>query len=173
MLIRAILGVLAIALVPQAPVKETLTGATNVTRVDAVLMCGGATTPEAFPQLKGQGFTSIINLRQEDEPGANIKESRAAADRAGLKYIHVPVDRSTPDTATVDAFLQAVTDKSNHPMYVHCGSANRVAALWLVKRVAVDGWEIDRAAAEADQIGLTSPALRKFAIDYATAHRKR
>lgn len=158
--------------VPQQPVKDTLPGATNVTRVDATIMCGGATTPEAFPELKKRGFASVINLRKDDEPGADVPGARAAATAAGLKYVHIPVDRTAPDPASVDAFLGAVTDPANQPMYIHCGSANRVAALWLVKRVVVDGWDIPRAAEEATAIGLTNADLRKFAIDYATAHKR-
>jgi hypothetical protein len=45
--------------------------------------------------------------------------------------------------------------------------------MWLIKRVLVDGWEIPRATEEAVTIGLTSEALKKFAIDYATTHKKR
>ena len=38
---------LSISLLAQAPAKVDLPGARNVTRVDATIMCGGATTPEA------------------------------------------------------------------------------------------------------------------------------
>lgn len=158
--------------VVQLPQKEVLPGATNVTRVDAVLMCGGATTPEAFPALRKHGFASIINLRRDTEPTVDIAAARKAADDSGLKYIHIPVDPASPERASVDAFLKAVTEPANQPMYIHCGSANRVAAMWLIKRVVVDGWDIPRATDEAEAIGLTSPALRKFALDYAASHKR-
>ena len=35
--------------------------------------------------------------------------------------------RAYEEQASVDAFLKAVTDTANQPMYIHCGSANRVA----------------------------------------------
>jgi hypothetical protein len=44
--------------------------------------------------------------------------------------------------------------------------------MWLIKRVVVDGWDLERATAEATAIGLTHEALKQFAINYATAHRK-
>jgi protein tyrosine phosphatase (PTP) superfamily phosphohydrolase (DUF442 family) len=72
----------------------------------------------------------------------------------------------------VDAFLKAVADSANQPMYIHCGSANRVAALWLIKRVAVDGWDIPRATGEAKAIGLTSPALERFALEYVKSIKR-
>ena len=164
---------LNLALVQAPPTKATLPGARNVTRVDAVLMCGGATTSEAFPALKKEGFVSVINLRQAEEEGADIPGSRAAAEAAGLRYIHIPVRASDPDAAAVDAFLAAVTDKKNQPMYIHCGSANRVGAMWLIKRLVVDGWDAERASGEAAAIGLTNEKLKQFALDYAAAHRKK
>lgn len=165
--------IFTLALVQQSPTKTSLPGATNVTRVDAVLMCGGATTNEAYPALKKDGFASVINLRQPDEPGVDVPGARAAAEAAGLRYIHIPVHRSQPEAASVDAFLGAVTDKKNQPMYIHCGSANRVAAMWLIKRLVVDGWDVSRATEEAKAIGLSSAPLQQFALDYAARHRKK
>ena len=156
----------------QIPEKQTLPGAKNVTRVDATVACGGATSAEAFPELKKLGFTSIVNLRRESEPGADVPGAKAAAASAGLKYIHIPVDSANPSADDAEAFLKAVTNKANQPVYIHCASANRVGAMWLIKRVVIDGWEIDRATAEAEAIGLTNAGLKQFAVDYATKQRK-
>ena len=166
------ISVLLLVALVQAPEKQTIAGAENVTRVDAAVMCGGATTPEAFPAIKKGGFTSIINLRRETEPGVDVPAARQAAEAHGLKYIHIPVDPAKPSTESVDAFLKAVADSTNQPMYIHCGSANRVAALWLIKRVAVDGWDIPRATGEAKAIGLTSPALERFALEYVKSIKR-
>jgi hypothetical protein len=37
--------------------------------------------------------------------------------------------------------------------------------MWLMKRVMVDGWEVERALEEATLLGLTNPALRQFMLD--------
>ena len=163
---------LPILLLAQTLTKETIAGSTNVTRVDATIACAGATSPEAFAQIKQLGFTSIVNLRREQEPGADIPGAQSAAAAAGLRYIHIPVDSGQPDAKSAEAFLAAVTDKANQPVFIHCGSANRVGAMWLVKRVLVDGWDIPRATAEAETIGLRSPAMKQFALDYINARRK-
>jgi uncharacterized protein (TIGR01244 family) len=171
--LRILAGV-AILLLSQVsgPEKVDIAGANNVTRVDATIACAGATTPAAFAEIKKQGFASIVNLRREQEPGADIAGARAAAQQAGLRYVHIPVDGARPDPAAAEAFIGAVTDPANQPAFVHCGTANRVAAMWLIKRVVVDGWEIDRAQAEAKTIGLTSAELERFALDYAATHRR-
>ena len=169
---RGMLTAILLLFALQPPAKQTLPGATNVTRVDATVACGGATTSEAFPELKKLGFNAIINLRREGEPGADIPGARSAARAAGLTYIHIPVDSANPSAEAAAAFLKAVTNTANQPVYIHCASANRVGAMWLIKRVVIDGWDLDRAAAEAEAIGLTNRALKQFALDYATKHRK-
>jgi hypothetical protein len=44
--------------------------------------------------------------------------------------------------------------------------------MWLIKRLAVDHWDVDRATKEATALGMTSAPLRQFAIDYAQAHKR-
>jgi uncharacterized protein (TIGR01244 family) len=152
--------------------KEERTGITNFSRVDAVVACGGATETSALPGLKQDGFVSVVNLRLASEQGANIDANKAEAQKVGLKYFHLPLSASAPDPATVQQFIGVVSDKANQPVYIHCGSANRVGAVWLVKRVLQDGWPVDKATAEAKAIGLTNPALEKFALDYIASHKK-
>jgi uncharacterized protein (TIGR01244 family) len=154
----------------QAP-AASVPGVTNYTRVDATVGCGGATTVEAYPALKKEGFAAVINLRQANEAGAEIETSKAAAQAAGLKYIHVPMNGQAPSTEAADAFLAAVKDPANSPVYIHCATANRVGAVWLIKRVLADGWDVEKATAEAERIGLRSPQLKQFALDYIAARQ--
>jgi len=147
-------------------------GVANYTRVESTVACGGATTAEAMPALKEDGFKAVINLRQASEAGADIEGSRRAAEAAGLRYVHIPMNGTDPQPETVDRFLEAVKDPANAPVYIHCASANRVGAVWLVKRVLVDGWTVEKATEEAERIGLRSAELKSFALDYLKAHGK-
>jgi uncharacterized protein (TIGR01244 family) len=122
--------------------------------------------------LRKEGYVSVINLRQATEAGADIEAGRAAAQAAGLKYLHMPFNVAAPDSKVVDGFLAAVADKSNQPVFIHCGSANRVGGMWMIKRVLQDGWAIDRARTEAEAIGLSSAPLVAFATEYIKAHGK-
>ena len=152
--------------------KQEVAGVRNYSRVDATVGCGGAVDPAAMAALKSEGYVSVINLRQAAEPGADIEAGRAAAQTAGLKYIHLPFNVASPDTTVVDNFLAAVADTSNQPVFIHCGSANRVGGMWMIKRVLQDGWAIDRARTEAEAIGLSSAPLIAFATEYIKAHAK-
>ena len=156
----------------QLVTKETVPGITNFSKVGTTIACAGATTPEAIGEVKKLGYNAVINLRQANEPGADIEAATAAAKAAGIKYVHLPFNTAAPDPAIVEGFLKAVTDPSNQPVFVHCASANRAAALWMIKRMNVDGWDADKAGTEASALGLTNPALKTFALDYAKAHQK-
>jgi uncharacterized protein (TIGR01244 family) len=159
-------------LTASAQQKMERTGISNYTKVDAVVACGGATTTAALEGLKTDGFKAIINLREASEQGANIEENAARAKALGLTYISLPLNGSSPDPQIVDGFLAAVGNKANQPVYIHCASANRVGAVWLVKRVLQDGWAVDKATEEAKLIGLRSAPLEQFALKYIADHKK-
>ncbi|HEY6509692.1 MAG TPA: sulfur transferase domain-containing protein [Vicinamibacterales bacterium] len=152
--------------------KSEMAGIRNFSRVDATVGCGGAVDPAAMAGLRKEGFVSVINLRLANEPGADVDAGRAAAQAAGLKYIHLPFNAASPDSKVVESFLAAVADKANQPVFIHCGSANRVGGVWMIKRVLQDGWAVDKARTEAEAIGLSSPQLVAFATDYINTHKK-
>ena len=170
--VLAFTAVVCTTIVINAQQKMSKPGISNYTQVDAVVACGGATETSALEGLKNDGFKAVINLRQASERGANIDENRARAEALGLKYIHIPFNGGAPENKTFDDFLEAIADKSNQPVYVHCASANRVGAVWLAKRVLQDGWAVDKATEEARLIGLSAAPLEKFAVQYIAAHRK-
>src|SRR5258705_5790869 len=165
------LAALVVTLNAQGVTKEAVPGVTNFARVDTTIACAGATAPTALAGLKKIGYASIINLRQASEPGADIEGEAAAPKAASINYVHLPFNAASPDPAVVDAFLKAVTAPANQPVFLHCASANRAAALWMIKRIQVDKWDADRAGAEAAALGLTSPALKTFSLDYIQAHK--
>ena len=125
-----------------------------IRRDDGVIRIGAMTTH----------YASVINFRTAGERGATVDAGQAAAEAAGLRYHHLPFREASAEVA--EAFLATVGDPSNQPAFIHCGSANRVGAMWLIKRVKQDGWTVDDALAEAETIGLRSEALREFALAY-------
>lgn len=146
--------------------KETIEGVRNYTKVDATIGCAGATDPKAMTELAKRGYKAVLNLREASEDGAQIPESKAAAEAAGLTFIHVPFKGSAPDDAVADEFLKVVAMPANQPLFINCGSANRVGAMWLIKRMVVDKWPQDKAVEEAKAIGLSSAALETWALAY-------
>jgi uncharacterized protein (TIGR01244 family) len=170
--LAAILVITGAVSVAAQVTKQERAGIVNFSRVDAVIACGGATETSALDGLAKDGFKSVINLRLASEANANIELNAAHARSLGLNYIHIPFNAAQPEPRILEQFLAAIANKANQPAYVHCGSANRVGAVWLVKRVLQDGWTIEKATEEAKLIGLRSEPLEKFALSYIAAHKK-
>src|SRR5260221_5476586 len=172
----ALLAVLlcsSLVLSAQAQVtKESVPGIVNFAHVETTVACAGATTPAALAEVKRMGYASVVNLRQASEAGADIDAAAAAAKAAGLNFVHLPFNAAAPDPMLVDNFLKAVTDPRNQPAFIHCASANRAAALWMIKRVEIDKWDVERASAEATALGLTNPALKSFVLDHVHTQKK-
>jgi uncharacterized protein (TIGR01244 family) len=166
----AVLGIAASASA-QAVTKETREGIKNFSRLETTVACAGAITADAMPEIKKMGFVSVINLREAQEAGADVEKHRAAAEAAGLRYYHVPFNGAKPDPKAADAFVKIISSKEAAPAFIHCASANRASAMWMIKRIVVDKWEVERAEQEAAAMGLTNAALKQWAIEYARPDR--
>ncbi len=160
------------SLLAQNVTKENVPGVRNFSRLETTVACAGATKAEAVPAIKKLGFASIIDLREATEPDADIDGETAAAKAAGIRFYHVPFNGQHPDPKVADQFLDVITMAGTEPAFIHCSAGNRAAAMWMIKRLVVDHWDADRAAQEATALGMTSPALKQFAIDYAQSHKR-
>ena len=152
--------------------KDTLEGVTNYVHIETTVACTGAVKPESVPKIKEIGYASIFNLRRAEEDGANVEAEAAAAKAAGIRYYWIPFNGTSPDNASVDKFLDDITQPGAEPAFIHCGSGNRAAAMWMAKRMVVDHWDVDRAGQEAAELGLTSGPLKQFMIEYAQTHKR-
>ena len=167
----ACMGLSAAPAPAQDVTKDQVAGVRNFARLETTVACAGATGPEALPEIKKMGFVSVINLRLATETGAEVEKEEAAAKAAGLRYFHVPFD-GKPNPQAADQFIAAITTKGAEPAFIHCAGGNRAATMWLIKRLTVDNWDVDRAVKEATALGQTSAELRTFAIDYAQTRKR-
>lgn len=133
--------------------------------VDERVATGGQPADTAFAKLAASGYRAVLSLRTASE-GVDLKHEQEAVEKAGMRYVSVPVVSAAPKPEQVAEFINAVKDKENQPMLIHCGSANRVGAFWMIYRVVEQGWSEEKALEEAIKIGLTSPALKSFAHEY-------
>lgn len=156
----------------QEVTKENVDGIVNFRRLETTVACSGAIKPGALPRIKQMGFASVINLREPSEPGANVEEEGTAAKAAGLRYYSIPFNSSSPDPAAADKFLEAITTKGTEPAFIHCAGGGRAATMWFIKRVVVDHWDADRTLKEATDLGMNSPKLKQFALDYVQTHKR-
>lgn len=144
--------------------KQAELGATrNVHSFGANLLCGQPTAEE-FAEAKKRGIKVVVTLRTKgevdwDEP-ATIKGLGLEFHRLGFR---------APDTLTDDIFvdsLKFLAESKKNPVMLHCGSANRVGAIWLAHRVLNDGLSVEDARKEAARVGLRTPGYEVRALDY-------
>jgi uncharacterized protein (TIGR01244 family) len=175
LIVAALISNVWVAAMPvraQEVTKEKVEGITNFNRLETTVACSGAIKATAVPEIKKFGFASIINLRQASEDGANLEAEEAAAKAADIRYYSLPFNSSSPDPAVADKFLDAITAKGSDPAFIHCAGGGRAATMWFIKRLVIDRWDVERAAKEATALGMTSPTLKQFAIDYAQTHKR-
>lgn len=120
--------------------------------------------------LAERGVRTVVNMREASEPIGY--DERAAVEAAGMTYVHIPW--KGPDALTDDVFAtyreQFAT--AERPVFVHCGSSNRVGALWAAHRVLDSGLELEAAVAEAKRVGLRSKEYEEKARDYVERNAK-
>jgi len=151
---------------PMTVTEAEIAGIYNYSRIEGKAGFGGATAPSAMKALKDEGYGTVINLRLANENGVDVPAARMAASQAGLNYVHLPFDTSNPAPDFLERFLDEVDADPNQPVYIHCGSATRVAALWMTKRVIEDGVSSEAAETEARMIAGKPDAAVAFAEKY-------
>ena len=156
--------VLACSFAVMALGQQTSQPIMNFLRINTEICTGGQPTLDQLADLKKQGVTTIINLRtpQEYDPAPEV----AKAKELGLRYFNIPVASSGPKDEQVLEFLKLTDDPKNRPAFIHCASANRVGAFWMIRRVLRDNWTMDAAKAEATMIGMRAQNLIDFATQY-------
>lgn len=121
---------------------------------------------EQMQQLKAQGFKGIVNLCAEAD-----MDARPAA-KAGLHALRLPIiDNTAPTRAQMLEFLAFA--KANQPCFVHCEAGKgRTGVAVACYRMAVEGWPVEKAIAEAKSFGLSVPEqidfLEQFGADLAS-----
>jgi uncharacterized protein (TIGR01244 family) len=162
-----LIGVVLLSLSPVAAQEDSIK---NFLRVNKEFCTGGQPSLQHLEKLKADGVKAIINLRHPAEYAAAEEEAKARA--LGLRYFNIPVSPTDPKDEQATEFLKITDDTENRPAFIHCRSAARVAAFWMIRRVLRAGWKIEDALKEAEKVGLGDhPALNEFAHNYIERHR--
>ena len=154
------------AMAQQAPAIQ------NFLKINTEFCSGGQPTLAQLAEIKAQGIAAVVNLRTVGEAGFDAPAEEAEVKKLGMKYFHIPVANAGPKDEQADEFLKVTDDAKNRPVFIHCGSANRVGAFFMIRRVLRDGLTLDAAKTEATKIGLRSAALEEFAKQYIEKHKK-
>ncbi len=150
--------------------KETKLGDTKPVHAFGNLYLAGQPSPEALPLLKAEGIKTIISLRHKKELAW---DEASAVEQNGMKFVPIPFGAAQQLKPEVfDKALEILRDKKRGPMVLHCGSANRVGAIWYAYRVLDGKLSPDAAKKEAQKVGLRTPAYLDRAQEYVEAVQK-
>ena len=143
----------------------------NFGRVSATYYRGAQPNGHDYADLAALGVKTVINLTSDDA----APDEAALTERAGMKYVQIPMTTHTPPTAAqIATFLQIVDDPANQPVYVHCvGGRHRTGVMTAMYRINEDGWTGARAFQEMKQYKFGAdflhPEFKAFVNDYRAA----
>ncbi|MEE9331693.1 MAG: TIGR01244 family sulfur transferase [Methylophilaceae bacterium] len=104
----------------------------QITKLSADFSTSPQITTEDVVELAELGFKTIINNRPDNEGGADQPIStqlQAAAEAAGLAYIHIPVIPNNIQPAQVDTFCAAY-HAAEKPVLGFCRTGNRAGSIY-------------------------------------------
>ncbi len=106
--------------------------------------------------LKEEGYSGVINLRQEGEPEQPLGPAQEGdfVDQLGLDYLHVGVGASPLSDAEVLAFCAFLDEHAGGKTMVHCRKSGRAAALVALYFGRMQGWDSAAVTVEANKLGL-------------------
>jgi uncharacterized protein (TIGR01244 family) len=97
------------------------------------------------------GVSTVINLRMPQEPGTKGEEVEAL----GMRYLEIPVNGAAGLTVENAQALATALGESDRPVIVHCGSGNRVGALFAIKASRLEGKSPEESLLIGQKAGVT------------------
>lgn len=137
-------------------------GLPNARRPAADIVSGGQPTPAQIAAAAEAGYRTILTTRAPMELMGY--DERADVEAAGMTYLEVPVASGADlSPARVKEFSTAV-EQAEKPLLIHCGSGNRIGALFALKAAWLDGKSADEALEIGRTCGLTGlePTIRQM-----------
>ena len=102
----------------------------TLTRIDDGFAVTGQIRPEQVEELAALGFRAIVCVRPDEEEAGQpaFAEVAAAAERGGLKAIHIPMTGGVPSPEQIALFRDALGSVDG-PVLGYCRSGARAANL--------------------------------------------
>ena len=169
-LVALLVTIFALAGLAQARKKETRFPSVKISnfgQMDERFYRGSRPKDQDYAALAALGIHTIIDLTDNSRA-----YEQPAVERAGLKYVNIPMeDKSYPSMDQVNAFLKVVDDPATGKFFVHCaGGRHRTGVMGAVYRFTHNHWSLDQAMAEMNQYefgsGVGHGKQKDFVKDY-------
>ena len=111
----------------------------NFLKISDNLYTSGMPTVDQLREAPGEGVEVIINLAPNDVPEA-IAGEEGMVNSMGLDYVHIPVRWSTPTRQGLDIFMEAMDQRKDKKVWIHCEANFRATAFVTLYRILRQGW---------------------------------
>ena len=153
----------------QDPLLAQLAGVPNVSHPYPWLVTGGQPSADALEALAKEGIDDVFDLRGTDEQRGFDEPTVARSLK--LHYLPIPTTAASLSDSRFTAFRHhLMAHGPDNPMFIHCGSGNRVGAALLPWLVLDNGLSQDAALQMAHAMGLRDPELTKRALEYIRSY---
>ncbi len=115
---------------------------------------GDQPTEADLDRLKAEGYTGVVNLRNDGEPEQPLGTA-AEGDKVralGMAYLHLGVGAAPLTQSGVESVCDFIAGQDK--VMVHCRKGGRAAALVLIQQAQAQGWSPGEAAAKGRGLGL-------------------
>jgi len=132
----------------------------------------GAPDAAMIADIKAQGFSSVVSLRNVGEPNeAMAPEGEAqAVEREGMTWLHFPpAPPQVGEVNVTDALSRKLQDLPA-PLLIHCASGARAAGMAVAICAVGENWGFETAMKKATEAGIAVPPLLASKLaDYVAA----
>lgn len=147
---------------------EALAGVANACQILPTVVTGGQPGASQLQAFKAAGGEIVLDLRDPMEP--RPVDEPVLARELGLEYANVPVTPGTLSDATIERILGVLRSAGGRQVFFHCGSGNRVGAALIPYFMLDLGMDEEDAVTQAMRVGLRSPEMLEWGLDYARRH---
>ncbi|NUN67305.1 phosphatase (plasmid) [Pseudanabaena biceps] len=107
----------------------------NFLQISEKLATAGQPTIRQFRAIADADYETVINLALPTSDGAIANEAQLVQ-ALGMEYIAIPVNWESPTMTDLDKFLQAMEQRQQQKIFVHCAKNMRVSAfVYLYRRL--------------------------------------
>lgn len=151
---KSLLLVAALLCLPLPGRAQTpsIAGIPNFHQVTERIYRGGQPETAAWTQLASLGVKTVVDLRRAVEHSVSGESLAVVA--AGMRYVNFPMDGfATPNAEQLGVPLRVLD--ADDKVFVHCKlGCDRTGTVIAAYRISRQGWENQKALAEARSLGL-------------------
>lgn len=145
-------------------VKRKLGDSENVFQVARKIVVGGQPDASDLTRIKKSGYKRVLNLYRSKEQSFDEKKT---CKKLGLQYQHLPFDNEKQlNDEIFNQVRIALLDSDQTPVFIHCKSNDRSAAVWAAYRTLDQGMNLETAIKEARAMGLKTDGYEQKLRQY-------